>query len=444
MKRSRAWPLSALLCIVLLVGLTSCAGDHGSAGATSPTPFAGATPLAVEPSDDDWALLGAQLAALAVDALQTALDGGSSARVFAPSFRNSILDFPGLSSFNANYYCCGSQLSTTSIVSTSLQTTLADNRSSLTYGSYYSGNASASWIGSHNNTWGLQIPVNGLALTSTLGISGSAMAPAQQFNLLGSLIYTADPCALTSLAPCPFHKTAAVAVALTYEDVRKKDPPTAVGQIGPFRTTGSRLPSVTVARVAVAPTPAPPTPTPTPTPTPAPTPTPTPAPTPTPTPAPTPGPGTGSSYTGSYSGVMVETTIGTSLTGGGTFPCTNTYTLSGTLTMRLTQSGSSVTGSAVVTGTQRETGVSAGCQPKGDSSTDWSPAISGSSSDLRFSDRRTAVNGGYSVTNQAGFTGALSNGIITGSLSFSVAGSGTIGSTSTTQNGSASMSVTLR
>jgi hypothetical protein len=141
---------------------------------------------------------------------------------------------------------------------------------------------------------------------------------------------------------------------------------------------------------------------------------------------------------------MVETTVGTSLTGGGSTTCTNTYTLSGTLTLRVTESGTSVTGSAVVAGTQHETAVSAGCQAKGDSSTDWLPAISGSASNLGFSDRRTAVNGGYSVTSQAGFAGALSNGVITGSLSFSVSASGTIGSTSTTQNGSTAMSVTLR
>src|SRR5260221_11808386 len=46
---------------------------------------------------------------------------------------------------------------------------------------------------------------------------------------------------------------------------------------------------------------------------------------------------TAKTYTGPYSAQVVESTISTSLQGGGTFPCTNTYTMSGTLRMTIDQ-----------------------------------------------------------------------------------------------------------
>src|SRR5258708_34281383 len=61
---------------------------------------------------------------------------------------------------------------------------------------------------------------------------------------------------------------------------------------------------------------------------------------------------TAKTYTGQYSAQVVESTISTSLTGGGTFPCTNTYTMSGTLTMTIDQAGGVVVGLAQVGGAQ--------------------------------------------------------------------------------------------
>src|SRR5258708_5575029 len=151
-------------------------------------------------------------------------------------------------------------------------------------------------------------------------------------------------------------------------------------------------------------------------------------------------------YTGQYSAQVVESTISTSLTGGGTFPCTNTYTMSGTLTMTIDQAGGVVVGSAQVVGSQVETAHAGGtsCVAKGDLSTHWSPTLTGTTADLRFADQTVVPNGSYSVTSKTSFAGALSGGVVTGVLGFSVAGSGTIGTTSIVQSYSTTMNVTLR
>ena len=423
--------LRGTVLFLMLAATLSCGGST-----TTPAPIV--SPVApaafVEPGDDDWALLGSQLAALAMDALQTALADGNTSASFSP-FHTFGLQRPSvLSDFNASYYCCGSQLLTSSTLSTLTIATISASRSVLTYGSTFATNATTTWTRPAAPTLGLIIPTDApLRMSATLPMTAGAINAFQQFDVLGSLIYTADPCALTLLPSCAVRKTAPIALALSYADVRKKDPPVATGQIGTYHPAGKPLPLATPAPVAP--------------PTPAPTPSPTPTPTPTPAPTPSPTPGGGTIYSGGYSGTMVETTVSTSLTGGGTFACANSYIVSGTLSMQLQVSGSLVTGTATITGTERETGVSgdSSCRRKDDLTVGWSRPVSSPPSALAFSDQRTSANGAYSVTNRMSFSGALSNGVITGTLSFSVSGAGTIGgATSVSQNGSSAMSVTLR
>jgi hypothetical protein len=155
---------------------------------------------------------------------------------------------------------------------------------------------------------------------------------------------------------------------------------------------------------------------------------------------------TGKTYTGQYSTQVVESTVSTSLQGGGTFPCTNTYTMSGTLTVTIDSVTGEAVGQAHVEGTQKETAHSSGdsCKAKGDLSTLWSPTLSGTAAALQFSDQNVAHNGAYTVTSRVSFSGALSGGVVTGVLGFSVNGSGTIETTSGTQTYSTSVSVSLR
>jgi hypothetical protein len=151
-------------------------------------------------------------------------------------------------------------------------------------------------------------------------------------------------------------------------------------------------------------------------------------------------------YVGPFSAEVVESTVTTSLTGGGTFPCTNTYTMSGTMTMTVDEAGGAVRGSARLVGIQKETAHSNGssCTNKGDLPISWSPTLTGTSSDLRFADQYVATNGAYAVTNKTSFAGTLSGGVVTGLLGFSVSGTGTIGTSSIVQSYSSTMSVTMR
>jgi hypothetical protein len=157
-------------------------------------------------------------------------------------------------------------------------------------------------------------------------------------------------------------------------------------------------------------------------------------------------PSTAKTYSGTYSAQVVESTVSTSLQGGGTFPCTNTYTMSGTLTMTIDQVSGALIGSAEIVGTQKEIAYSAAptCKAKGDLPTGSSSTLTGTSSDLHFDVQTVAVNGGYTVTTRKSFAGALSGGVVNGTLAFSVAGSGVIdGVSAVTQSYSTTMTVSL-
>jgi hypothetical protein len=150
-------------------------------------------------------------------------------------------------------------------------------------------------------------------------------------------------------------------------------------------------------------------------------------------------------YTGPYSAQVVESTVSTSLTGGGTFACTNTYTMSGTLTMTLGATGSATVGSAEIVGAQTETAFAGGtsCKAKGNLSTSWAPTLTGTTTDLHFADQNVATNGAYVVTSKTSFAGALANDVVSGVLGFNVAGAGTIGTTGIVQSYSSTMTVQL-
>jgi hypothetical protein len=154
---------------------------------------------------------------------------------------------------------------------------------------------------------------------------------------------------------------------------------------------------------------------------------------------------TAKTYTGTYSATVVESTVTTSLQGGGTFPCTNTFTFSGTLTMTIDDATGGMTGSAQIDGTQVETAHGGGtsCQAKGNLTTGWSPPLTGTTNALKFDAQNVSANGTYVVTSKTSFTGALANGAVTGVLGFSVSGVGNIGFAAIVQSYSTTMNVTL-
>ena len=83
------------------------------------------------------------------------------------------------------------------------------------------------------------------------------------------------------------------------------------------------------------------------------------------------------------------------------------------------------------------------CPLYGSNSLEWSPPVSASTSALTFSDQRVSTNGNYSVTSKVTFVGTLSGGVVTGTLTLSRTGSGSITGTTISETGSSTMSVAL-
>ena len=149
------------------------------------------------------------------------------------------------------------------------------------------------------------------------------------------------------------------------------------------------------------------------------------------------------SYTGPYSGQYTETTV-SSLATGGFQTCTNTFTLSGTLTLTLEQTGDNVTGNASVSGLETETahGGPAQCPSKGNIQMLQDASVNSSVSNLQFS-KDIVSQGSFVVTVSDSFTGALAGGTVTGTLTWSRNGTGTTQGSSVTSHATTAMSVTL-
>ena len=231
---------SALFVCSTVAVVASACGGGGTGGASTPAPTAptAATVAATpgEPADADWELLGAQLATISMNALQTGLTTGVSTTVSPRLFELHSLNAPKSAvSYNMNYYCCGST-TTGSFISTAGQTTLADSRGFIVMGSTFASHDSSRWTSRDGRTsWGLRIPADGLRLTSTMATVGSAIRPEQEFRLAGSILF------FTSTG---VPVTGSIDVALAYTDF-EKDSPRARGQIGTFRPTGQPMPLAT-------------------------------------------------------------------------------------------------------------------------------------------------------------------------------------------------------
>ena len=153
---------------------------------------------------------------------------------------------------------------------------------------------------------------------------------------------------------------------------------------------------------------------------------------------------------GPFSGQNLVT--GTTTSGAGSNTCVSTQAITGTLTLQIEQrADGTVTGSGSTTGTRVETAVTQTpfCSSNGISvSFNYSGPITGTAGNITWAVQTFAPNRGPGTvdsTHTLGFTGALSNGVITGTLNFTEAYSGTNTSGGTTTgSGSTSFPVTLR
>jgi hypothetical protein len=153
---------------------------------------------------------------------------------------------------------------------------------------------------------------------------------------------------------------------------------------------------------------------------------------------------------GPFSGQNLVT--GTTTSGAGSNTCVSTQAITGTLTLQIEQrADGTVTGSGSTTGTRVETAVTQApfCSSNGISvSFNYSGPITGTAGNITWAVQTFAPNRGPGTvdsTHTLGFTGALSNGVITGTLNFTEAYSGTNTSGgATTGSGSTSFALTLR
>jgi hypothetical protein len=162
---------------------------------------------------------------------------------------------------------------------------------------------------------------------------------------------------------------------------------------------------------------------------------------------------TSQTYSGSVNGQMTVTLTIVPTTSP-TNVCQFLRVFSGTLSLTLTQaSDGTVTGTGVTTGTQTGTAITQSplCTSTfGTVGFDWNRPVTGPSANLAFNGQ-TVVNrtpaGTGTVTNTISFAGALSGGVISGTLTVSEAESLVFPDpqvASVTGGGSTSVSVTLR
>ena len=162
---------------------------------------------------------------------------------------------------------------------------------------------------------------------------------------------------------------------------------------------------------------------------------------------------TSRTFTGSFSGqnIVTATTTGGGIQGG-SVSCASTHAITGTLTIRLDESAAGRgTGMGSPTGTRAETAVTGPpvCSGPGFSvGFNYNGPVTSSTTSVTWSVQTFAANRGPGTvdsTHTLAFTGTLSNGVISGTLSFSETYSGTNTSGSTiTGSGSTTFAVTLR
>jgi hypothetical protein len=242
---TRALTLLALTVIPIACG-GGGGGDSGGSGG-SPTQPSGSSPLtpaSVDPTADDWAQIGAQLAAMGAEALQAALttSGSSSGRGIGP-FDATTFDVPSRNlSVSVGHFCCGRSSSSTQ--SSTVRTTAdiavqgsGPGRAATValrfevQGARWSG-ASGYWTATGNN----------LEMTAPLASVNGKVDGTQTFRLAGALQY-----ALASGSV----RSGNIDVRLNYANFVSQ-PPAATGAVGSYQATGGPLaPQIAASRCSL-------------------------------------------------------------------------------------------------------------------------------------------------------------------------------------------------
>lgn len=221
------------LAVVVPLGflLTSCGG--GRSDNPSPVAPSSFSPSVTEgqPSELDWAELGAQLASIGVHALHEALPPSDAAAAALFGTRSHDLSSPpDPVAFTTAYFCCGRGTTGTFITADGTVSPTSSGEAVLTQ---RLGGGNVRWTLSGNTGPAvLEFSSPGVRLESRLVVSGGRIQRAQEVRMTGDVVYSTSGAQPTA---------APIDVVLSYRDLLAGTP-AATGTIGSLRPGGRSLP----------------------------------------------------------------------------------------------------------------------------------------------------------------------------------------------------------
>jgi hypothetical protein len=223
----------AVLSAAILLG-GSCGKGGSSSNPGGPTPAVSSFSTVAsggEPSDMDWAQLGAQLAGLSANALQEVL--AASATGFTPNgLRTYDLVAPTANrTWDASYFCCGTATSYLTLGGQILIGRSADGLG-ITITQTFSRLVELTWA-VPSNSYSLAFPGDGLTMTAQLVTANGRIVQGQEFTLNGQVSYLGGNTLRTATINATFGFR-------NIEDILQGL--TATGQLGPLRLTGQSMP----------------------------------------------------------------------------------------------------------------------------------------------------------------------------------------------------------
>ncbi len=175
-------------------------------------------------------MLSAQLSAIGIQAFTAAVttpatSGTSLGRVVPLS-----VAVPSASrTIDAAFLCCGESTTGARVVASG---TVTPGSGALVLSERVVSAAGTRWV-SGSNTWTLALPADGLSITANLVTAAGAVAAQQEFRLVGTITYSNSQIGT---------KTGSIDVVLGYANF-ETDSPTATGQMGPARGSGTTIPA---------------------------------------------------------------------------------------------------------------------------------------------------------------------------------------------------------
>jgi hypothetical protein len=382
--------------VVCAISSLSC----GSSSSPSPNPNA---PGALDPTASEWRGLAAQLAGVAVDGVQRAVDSTSTGSLLIAALaapRRSLDTTIPLTrlSWQNSYYCCGSNPTERATVAGRIDVTV--DGAGITVTESIQSATDLTW-GPSDRSHKLRLPSDGLKVTSNLVTLGDGVAPVQELRLQGTVRYY-----VTGPDGQNVEKTAEIDLRLGYKNFPSSgEGPELNGTIGPEkldRAMGSAERPVATEEPIIV-----------------------------------------STHTGSFV-LPLRVTIQSGFSGPPPIrikTCVESSALSAVVKATLRHLGrGAVGGSADIIGSDTLTATCSLVPAGSTAPLNWDPAITGTTTALGFSGQTSRVGGGVTVTNQIGFSGNLSGGTVNGRLSFSR----TRNSANEKGSGSASAALTLR